>query len=60
MGFYCCKTFCKEDYATGPKVSVFGLPKEEKLQKKWIKVIPRKDINPIEFQGKLIYVYALF
>ncbi|CAL1286397.1 unnamed protein product, partial [Larinioides sclopetarius] len=36
--------FCRGNYDNGPKVSVFSLPKNEELKKKWLHAIPRENM----------------
>ncbi|GBL95832.1 hypothetical protein AVEN_227089-1 [Araneus ventricosus] len=37
--------YCKENYKTGPKVSVFNFPKDDELRQRWIASIGRKDFQ---------------
>lgn len=40
----CCVPRCNGNYKTGPKVHVFGLPKDEALRSAWINAIPRENL----------------
>ena len=46
MPFICCVPQCKGNYRNGPKVTVFGFPKDPELKKKWIYAVKRKDFIP--------------
>lgn len=59
MVFKCSVPFCKGNYAKGPKVSVFSLPKDEDLLNQWIRAIPRKNSN-LNQNFKVSYAVFLF
>ena len=42
----CCIVGCKTNYIDGPKNSVFYFPQDEKLKKKWIRFVNRKNWTP--------------
>ncbi|KAH7959989.1 hypothetical protein HPB49_015842 [Dermacentor silvarum] len=42
----CCVSGCRSKYDSGPKVRVFGFPKDEARKKSWIRAIPRKYFTP--------------
>ncbi|GBO26308.1 hypothetical protein AVEN_229653-1, partial [Araneus ventricosus] len=42
----CCVPYCKGNYKTGPKVSVYSFPKEDELRQRWIISIGRKNFEP--------------
>lgn len=42
----CCVPGCNGNYQNGPKVSVFGFPKDVSLRQKWLKAIPRDNFEP--------------
>ncbi|KAM7307374.1 uncharacterized protein ISCGN_011010 [Ixodes scapularis] len=44
MPHKCCVPGCKGNYDTGPKVKVFGFPKDEALRNAWISAVPREDL----------------
>ncbi|CAH1114716.1 unnamed protein product [Psylliodes chrysocephalus] len=46
MLYMCCVPGCRGNYSKGPKVRVFGFPNDENLRKKWLKVIPRDNLQP--------------
>lgn len=46
MPYRCCVPLCKGNYPNGPKVSVFGFPKDVELKKHWLSAIQRKDFSP--------------
>lgn len=42
----CCVPLCRGNYPNGPKVSVFGFPKDEIMKKQWLAAIQRKSFIP--------------
>ncbi|XP_077498110.1 uncharacterized protein LOC144108803 [Amblyomma americanum] len=42
----CCVPGCRGNYHGGPKVRVFGFPKDEAHRKAWMRAVPRKDFTP--------------
>lgn len=42
----CCVPGCNGNYKNGPKVHVFGFPKDVNLRQKWLKAIPRDNFEP--------------
>lgn len=42
----CCVPGCNGNYKNGPKVHVFGFPKDASLRQKWLKSIPRDNFEP--------------
>ncbi|KAG8175476.1 hypothetical protein JTE90_004168 [Oedothorax gibbosus] len=42
----CCVPYCKGNYPTGPKVSIYRFPKDPDTAKKWIQAIQRKNFIP--------------
>ncbi|KAG8175544.1 hypothetical protein JTE90_026263 [Oedothorax gibbosus] len=42
----CSVPYCKGNYPTGPKVSVFSFPKRPNKKLEWLKAIQRKDFVP--------------
>ena len=53
----CCVLNCKDNYKTGPKVQVFGFPKEEEQKRKWLYSIERQDFTPRK-TSKVLYLIS--
>ena len=45
MPYSCCAPACKGSFTEESKVSVFSFPKDEDLKTKWIRAIPRSNLN---------------
>ncbi|GBL73880.1 hypothetical protein AVEN_230826-1 [Araneus ventricosus] len=45
MPLKCSVPACRGNYHESNKVTVFGFPNDERLRKKWLHAIPRKDFN---------------
>ena len=56
MPYMCCIPSCKGNYKTGPKVQVFGFPKDEEQKRKWLCSIKRQDFTPSK-TSKVLYIY---
>ena len=46
MPYTCCVPNCRGNYRNGPKVNVFGFPRDEELKKKWVHAIRRENFVP--------------
>ncbi|KAJ8883008.1 hypothetical protein PR048_014847 [Dryococelus australis] len=55
MPFRCCVPKCRGNYDNGPKVSVFGFPKDTNLKQKWIAAIHRQNFQSTD-NSKVITV----
>ncbi|XP_045110304.1 uncharacterized protein LOC123504081 isoform X2 [Portunus trituberculatus] len=42
----CCVPYCKGNYKTGPRVSVYRFPQQPELRRKWLQAIKRKPFTP--------------
>lgn len=46
MPLTCVVPGCKGNYKSGPKVHVFGFPKDGELANKWLRAIRRENFTP--------------
>ena len=46
MPYKCCVPKCGGNYPNGPKVALFGFPRDESLKKKWIHAMKRANFSP--------------
>lgn len=53
----CCVPFCKGNYDTGPKVSVYSFPKDEEIKQKWLQVIQRANFQPSKSSKVSFIIY---
>ena len=45
MPYKCCVPKCRGNYPNGPKVALFGFPRDESLKRKWIHAIKRANFS---------------
>ncbi|ELT90944.1 hypothetical protein CAPTEDRAFT_214260, partial [Capitella teleta] len=51
MPSMCSVPNCRGNYKKGPKVHVFGFPKNEELRKKWLTSIRRHNFTPTQYSN---------